>query len=169
MFKMDPKWLTQEALKVSLHYEPTSGIFTWLKTSRGGWVGKTAGWVLNNGYRAIQLEGSTVLAHRLAWFYTHGRWPIGEVDHRNRNRDDNSLTNLRDVPKSTNQANVFVRSDSTTGHTGVNWNTQRGLWVVRIQREGRRYTLGYFSNLEKAVEVRAAADLEHRIIERNYG
>jgi len=49
------------------------------------------------------------LAARLAWFYTHGVWPVGEMDHINRNRDDNRLCNLRVVTRKENCKNSGVR------------------------------------------------------------
>src|SRR3546814_8274071 len=79
-----------------------------------------------------------------------GKWPRGEVDHRNGARDDNRWCNLRKATKAQNQANARRRRDNTSGVKGVTWNKARKKWVAQIQAGGKRMSLGGFPTIEAA-------------------
>ena len=74
--------ISQARLRQRLHFEPTTGTFTWLPCSDVGeefnaqWPGKAAGFVDQNGRRAITVDGRKYYAHELAWFYLTGEWQI---------------------------------------------------------------------------------------------
>jgi hypothetical protein len=89
-----------------------------------------------------------------------GRWPDGEVDHRDGDGLNNRWGNLRESTKSQNQANAKTRSDSRTGIKGVQWRDGIG-WVARIQHEKQRRHLGVFKTKEAAAAAygRAASEL----------
>src|SRR3546814_1707207 len=79
-----------------------------------------------------------------------GKWPPGEVDHRNGARDDNRWCNLRKATKAQNQANARRRRDNTSGVKGVTWNKARKKWVAQIQAGGKRMSLGGFPTIDAA-------------------
>lgn len=54
-------------------------------------VDQIAGSKDKDGYIVITIHRKLYKAGRLAWFYVHGRWPAGEIDHKNRIRSDNRL------------------------------------------------------------------------------
>jgi hypothetical protein len=88
--------LTQEDLKKFLHYDPETGVFTWIaKPAKKIVVGTVAGNPLPNGYLRISLNKKEQYSHRLAWLYSYGHMPPDQIDHINGVRDDNRLTNLR--------------------------------------------------------------------------
>src|SRR3990167_8503907 len=77
--------LTQETLRALLHYDPESGRFTWL-VNRGSRArkGNVAGRITTHSgpfYREIIICRRVYQAHRLAFLYLTGAWPIGNVDH----------------------------------------------------------------------------------------
>jgi hypothetical protein len=73
------------------------------------------------------------------------------VDHINRRKDDNRLTNLRVVSRAGNRWN-------SSAHPGV---TRRGSrWQAYIHIGGRFTSLGTFSRREDAVAVREDARLK---------
>ena len=85
--------ITEARLKERLHYDPDTGIFTWLKMSRQPKrLGSVAGGRCD-GYIQIYLDGLIYRAHRLAWLYMTGEWPVGYLDHKNGVRDDNRWCN----------------------------------------------------------------------------
>lgn len=47
------------------------------------------------GYRQIRIDGILFMAHRLVWLMIRNEWPLDDIDHINRNRDDNRIENLR--------------------------------------------------------------------------
>jgi len=100
--------LTHEQLKELLSYDPATGVFVW-KTRRNQLsdIGQRAGTIHVRGYRVIRIDESGYQAGRLAWFYMTGQWPKSEIDHKNRIRDDDRFSNLREA---TSQQNALNRS-----------------------------------------------------------
>lgn len=89
--------LFKASIKKLLTYYPISGLFVW-KTNKGTRRrGEIAGTVRVDGYTQIQVNHQLYYAHRLAFLFMLGRWPIGEVDHLNNTPADNSWKNLREV------------------------------------------------------------------------
>ncbi len=148
--------LTQERLRELLHYNPLTGVFVWRKL-RGGpsKVGNEAGCVMSNGYVRITVEGRSYAAHQLAWLYMTGEWAIGEIDHRNLRRADNSWGNLRPATTSQNRANTPKRRNNTSGFKGVTFHSGTGKWRAIIRKEGRRFSLGLFHSPEDAAAAYA--------------
>lgn len=134
-----------------LHYDPETGIWTWLvKPSNPVPCGAQAGSPHNRGYIAIQIDGVKHLAHRLAWLYMTGSWPKNQIDHKNGNRSDNRWSNLREARDSQNNANSRLRKDNKSGLKGVFWRRDLNKWQAYINCSGKRYHLGYFSTKEEA-------------------
>jgi hypothetical protein len=140
-----------------LHYNPETGIFTWLVSPRSGWAGKTAGYD-ENGYVALKIGATKYKAHRLAWFYIYGEWPSGMLDHINLNKADNRIANLRVVTFQQNAANRPAQYDNASGLKGVHWHKQSRKWRAQANIQGRRTHLGLFDTKEAAhaAYVRAA-------------
>lgn len=101
--------ITLERLKELLHYDPSTGKFTWRvqRTGRGGSKpGDIAGTVHGaRGYLRVVIDRERLYLHRLAWMYVYGAMPIGVVDHINRNPSDNRIVNLRDTTPAVNSVN----------------------------------------------------------------
>jgi len=103
-----------------LSYDPESGHLYWAKTMSGrAKAGNLAGSKNGEGYIQVQVKKRAYLAHRVAWFLTHGNWPENDIDHINGDKTDNRIKNLRDVSKSMNQRNAKRRIDNTSGIIGV--------------------------------------------------
>lgn len=100
------------------------------------------------------------LAHRLAWFYVYGVWPDPICDHRNQNRADNRLENLRQATSSQNLINSKMWSNNTSGVKGVSLS-QRGKWVAEIRVMKKKVCLGTYENIEDAAAARRTAELKY--------
>jgi hypothetical protein len=152
--------LTAERLRELLHYEPTTGVFTW-RTLRPGRspMGGIAGSVRKNpkdpcfGYRFITVDHFRTGAHRLAWFYVKGAWPPGDLDHQNMVRDDNRIDNLREATRSQNMANAGRPRHNTSGLKGASFLRATGKWQAQIQFHGKNLNLGSFASAEEAHEA----------------
>lgn len=150
--------ITQDELRELLHYDPNTGLFTWIKkTSNRIKVGDIAGSVSDTGYIDIRLNRQLFRAHRLAWLYVYGIWPAHVIDHINHVRTDNRLCNLRDVPITVNASNVSDRSSSVSGYTGVTWCKSSRKWRAKIQANGKYHHIGRFENLTDAVQAYLSA------------
>src|SRR5579859_3355628 len=93
-----------------LSYDPATGEFRWLETSNGEVKpGPVAGKSLKKGYRVITISGRAFYAHRLAWLYVTGKWPVALVDHRDGNPANNAWSNLRAATSAQNNANKIAK------------------------------------------------------------
>ena len=89
------KKIPKELLEL-LEYEPSSGIIRW-KVNRTGTAraGSIAGSKLKDGYICIGYKGKRYKAHRVAWALHTGNDPSDlTVEHRDRNRSNNAISNL---------------------------------------------------------------------------
>jgi len=76
------------------------------------------------------------------------------VDHINNNKLDNNVFNLRWVSKQENSMNSKLSSKNTSNYKGVTFYKQNSKWMAQIQIKGKKYNLGYFDNIEDAVNAR---------------
>lgn len=139
--------LTVGILRQLLDYDPATGVFTWKVTRPRATAGSVAGSISEKGYRIIGLCGRLYKAHRLAWLYMRGEWPVDQIDHINGIKDDNRIANLRDVTNRVNAQNLKgPRSDNTSGFLGVrSQKTPKARkWTAKIVVDGRHVHLGYF-------------------------
>ncbi len=154
----------QEALD-TYDYNPVTGVFhRHMKSGKFKESGTTSG----HGYLQITFNGGLYYAHRLAWFYIHGEWPSAEIDHINRVKDDNRLSNLRSVTKTENLKNMPKFKNNTSGVTGVHWSKLSGKWSAYIQLEGKRMHLGFFTDKSDAIAARKAAEIKYGF-HKNHG
>jgi len=146
--------ITQEYLKDLLSYDPDTGVFTWIKTKSNRCVaGNQAGYLMKHGYRSVQVNGKLYTEHRLAWLYMYGYLPRGMVDHKNGNRADNRIDNLRLAGQSQQNANQKMRKDNTSGFRGVTYDTRRKKYFAQTSISGQHIFLGYFNNAEDAARA----------------
>lgn len=155
--------ITQERLKQLLHYDPTTGVFTRIKSNRADRLGKQPGAVNSKGYVQIRLDGTLYVAHRLAWLYCYGEFPKNQLDHFNGDKSDNKLSNLRHATNKQNQENVTIQINNTSGYRGVCFEkTRRGLkkFGAYVGHNGKRVRVGLFATAdEAAVAAQTARDL----------
>lgn len=145
--------LTLEEAHALLEYDPDTGAFYWrLKASPFVTAGAKAGTRRRDGYIRIRIQGREFAAHRLAWFMVHGEWPHPEVDHRNRDKTDNRLDNLRVVTSSGNKLN---RDDAIlAGYgKGYSFHAKSGKWQAQCRWDRRMVYLGLHETEEQAREA----------------
>lgn len=162
--------LTAERLRELLHYDPRTGAFTW-KVSRGkGKAGSVAGRLdKRHGYWKVGVDGTEYRASRLAWFYVHGTWPEGEIDHRDRNELNDTIANLRDVTHLVNAQNVGgknTRKGKWPGvcfHKGRYLATMKSNWKSVYVGRFRCETAAHLAYLRKKLELHPEASSPLRI------
>jgi hypothetical protein len=159
--------LTQERLKELLHYDPETGVFTWLQTRGQQTRGCKAGSPDKDGYIKIGINRRSYRAHRLAWFYVNGSWPTELIDHINGEKADNRIANLRKADFSENCQNLKGASKrSTTGLLGVRAQKKKGgiSYQAAIRVRGEFIYLGTHPTPEAAhTAYMEAKERLHRI------
>ena len=150
-------------LRELLIYDPATGIITWRVTRPGQMrPGMEAGTIDGKGYLRIRIDGVDYRGHRLAWFMHYEAHPIEEIDHKNRDKLDNRIVNLRHADRSINVLNRGRQKNNSTGTTGVNWRKDRRCWTASISVNKKSQHLGYFYNIEEAKAARRAAEIRIR-------
>lgn len=146
-------YITQERLKQLLHYDPETGVFTWLQSRGKAHAGFEAGTKEPGRYVKIKLDGKQFSGHRLAWLYVTGEQPESLIDHRNGDKHDNRFSNLREARSWENSQNQKTHRTNTSGVKGVCRNRRSGLWEVRCSVRGKNHYIGAFDDLELAEMV----------------
>lgn len=115
--------------KAVLHYDPACpSCLRWN-------TGEVAG-CLNGRYYRVAGKA----AHRIVWELHHGPIPDGlEVDHKNRNKLDNRIENLRLATREQNLANRAAHSNNTSGTKGVYFANSKCAWVAKIKANGKEH------------------------------
>lgn len=168
--------ITADYLRSILSYDPTTGEFRWKNRPRehfaslraqsrcnSQFAGKIAGALSTRGYWVIGVSFRIYTAHRLAWLYMTGEWPIGDIDHIDGATANNAWRNLRAATESQNLMNSKLRADNKTGfkcvHARVGVKGTR--YQVTLSALGKREYIGTFDTAEEGHEAhkRAAARL----------
>lgn len=166
------KELTQEFLKECLHYDPETGVFTWLhrplshfksKTAYKIWnkrfSNKTAGGIDERGYMEIGFYSYQHRAHRLVWLYVYGSFPETGIDHINGDFKDNRLCNLREADQFGNMQNFRnAMKNNSCGILGVSQKGNR--FIARIQKDWKSIYLGTFKTSDEARDAYLKAKRE---------
>lgn len=79
-----------------------------------------------------------------------------DVDHIHgkETKNDNRKNNLRLCEHYRNCENRDIQSNNTSGCKGVNWNAHINKWESRITVKGETIKLGYYKNLNDAIDIR---------------
>lgn len=149
------KNLTVEKLKELLHYDPLTGIFTNRVTRGRRIAGAQAGMVDQDGHIEIVIEGAGYRAHRLAWLYMTGEWPVHQIDHKDKNGANNAFLNLRDVPWLINaqNRNKPPANKKYKAPLGAQWVAKQKRWRSKIFYNGKTRSLGFYASAEDAHEA----------------
>lgn len=155
--------VSAEHLRAILRYEPETGRFIRLVATHGKGgvkpIGAEAG-ITVKGRRYVDINGRRYAAHRLAWFFMTGKWPV-EVDHENRDPLDNRWANLREATRSQNNFNVGLKRHNTSGIKGVSWDKSRLRWKAQISINSKHLCLGRFETKEAAAAAYQTAAQQH--------
>lgn len=155
--------ITQEKLKEILSYDPLTGLFTWkvrdensvgLKIWNTRYANTTAGTICPDNRIVINIrtpEGKVkrYMAHRLAWLYEHGYFPLEDLDHIDMNPRNNAISNLRLATRAENLQNkIKAHKNNSTKLLGV--HTHRNKFRARIRINNKEIHLGIFNTKEEA-------------------
>lgn len=170
---------TPEQLRQLLRYEPDTGKLYWKErpiemfnagnTSREArcctwnkrYAGKEAFTSKNKyGYHVGAIFGRVMMAHRVIWAIHFGEWPELEIDHSDRCRSNNSITNLRSASRAENCRNMKSKSGADSELRGVALDKKSGRWIAKICVNLKQIYLGRFDTEKDAYEAYRRASIE---------
>ena len=76
------------------------------------------------------------------------------VDHKDNNKTNNHISNLRFATSKENSQNSKLSSRNTSGCKGIDWHKKTKKWCARIMIDGIHVHIGYFVNIEDAKTAR---------------
>lgn len=109
------------------------------------------------GYAVSTEGGSNLYLHRLLCNPPDGM----DVDHINRNKLDNRMSNLRVCTHRHNSMNKNISPLNKSGVNGVHFDKKSQKWRAEITDEHGRVYLGVYSNFDEAVQVRKNAEIKY--------
>jgi hypothetical protein len=149
-------WLTVEEARRRLDYDPETGKLTWKLLRNAGRVGQEARSLDVGGYVQVNIAGTVVKGHRLAWLLHYGEWPSDHIDHINGERADNRIANLRVVSGTLNTQNK--RKAMPSSKTGVLGVVKVGArFQANIHHKRKKHYLGTYATAEEAHAVYVTA------------
>lgn len=131
-------------------YNEETGLVHWKVNKNKAKIGDLVGTKHNKGYLSVSIDSKNYLLHRVVWCIHYGEWPTALVDHKDTDKKNNKISNLRLATSFNNAQNANLRKDSTSNIKGVSWHKRLNKWQVRVQENGKRAHLGYFDSLEEA-------------------
>jgi len=112
-------------------------------------AGEIAGYLGDEGYIDVGVDGGIYKAHRLIYFYHNGYFP-SFIDHIDGNRSNNKIDNLRPATINENARNSKKPSHNTSGYKGVCWDKNRSKWMAYITINNKFKSLGRYDQIEDA-------------------
>lgn len=154
------KHISIDQLMTLLEYEADTGILRWKRETYGRSAhGSVAGCLNHKGYRIIGINGAQYRAHRIIVAMHLGRWPPESlvIDHKDGNRDNNRIGNLRLCTPSENQHNRVIPSNNSSGLLGVSYDRESRNWRASICINRKRIRVGNYPTAQLAHQAYLAA------------
>ncbi len=131
------------------------GYYAYVDAADYEWLSRWT-WHLYGGYAARYRSGKYVYLHREIMKPPRGMI----VDHKNRNKLDDTRDNLRNATRAENMRNKGKQHGASSRFTGVSYNKARHKYLAQIRYKGRAYGLGlYVEEIDaaKAYDLAAVA------------
>jgi hypothetical protein len=166
--RMTARRLTAKRVRELLDCDSSTGILTWRPRSGNPawntrWAGKQAGSLdRSTGYLRLDIDGRHYYAHRIVFLHVKGWLPKQDLDHKDGNRQNCAIGNLRPASVSQNGANTKSgRQRKRPGPRGC-WQEPSGRWQVTTNANGKKVWIGRFATEEAAARAyRDATDALH--------
>lgn len=115
---------------------------------------------ISNGYARTHYKGVPVPLHKLLYYLEHGKLSDVQhpIDHINRDRLDNRLSNIRLTTVSINNKNRPF--NNKTNHKGIYQSGDR--FIAQIWRDGKNHHIGRYDTIEEAISARA--EVERKVL-----
>lgn len=128
-------------------------------------TGDVAGTIANTGYYCVNINYTIYIAHRIIYLLSHGSIDSDKVvDHIDRNKLNNSISNLRLVSHTENSRNLSSRCDNELP-MGISFSVQRNRYRAYVNIDGKQISKSFSCNvLGKEQAYKLAIDARNRLV-----
>ena len=138
------------------------------KLSRqGATKGAEAGYYSSNGYRSLSINYKEYRVHRIIFFYAYGKFPTLQTDHINGIKDDNRISNLRELSNQDNcRARKKVKENKINDlPRGVSYDksNKKKPFIASLEIGGKKM-MKHFATVDEAIVQRVAWEKEFFIL-----
>lgn len=142
-----------ELLKI-VKFDNSIGKLVWIKNTYGhAHAGKPIGGLDGDGYYCVGIKRKKYRLCRIVWLYFYGEWPNGHMDHKDGDKTNDSLNNLRIVSIKENNINRKT-SKKKRKYNLPKWVMPHGKKFRSIVRaNGKMNRLGVFDTPSEAHKV----------------
>jgi hypothetical protein len=84
-----------------------------------------------------------------------GYWPTLEIDHIDRDKANNRMSNLREADSVQNQANKAQSRNAIRTYKGVQYHGRK--WMAQVVSGGKKVYVGHFDTPEEASDAQVEA------------
>lgn len=151
--------MNQERVRHLFDYDPESGLLTWKNPKYPAYIGREVGAKGDKGYRIVTVDGRIEYVHRVIWVHAIGDLPE-TIDHKNRDKSDNRLANLRAASRSQNNANRPMSKKADLPH-GVCRVSYSSTFRASIKVNRKTIHLGSFATADEAANAYQTAAVTH--------
>ena len=113
---------------------------------------------MNTGYYHITITHKKYLLHRVCYYAHNPEWNIynssqdNQIDHIDRHRTNNNISNLREATNQQNNENKIVK--------GYSYHKKNKQWRARLKKDGKEYCI-YCNSEEEAIAAREKLKATH--------
>ena len=150
--------ITQSYVKELFDYLEDGKLVRKATTSNRAKIGTIVGSNNGNGYLRVSVNSKYCHVHRIIFMWHYGYFPE-EVDHKNGDKSDNRIENLREATHSQNGKNLSIRKNNKVGVNGIRWDSSRNKWYASIGVNHKTKYLGRYVVLEDAIKARRNAEI----------
>lgn len=138
----------------------------WVSGMAKSKIGQVVGAKDGKGYLTVHFCGKQVKVHQISFLLKHKRWPLSEIDHKDRNILNNDPDNLIESSSRSNQLN---RSNNVeTPYLYFRKDTHKYCIKVRDPNIKKSFNFGNYNSKEEAEYIRKKVELAYPFIEEAY-
>jgi hypothetical protein len=142
-----------EILNQLVYYDKDQGCLFWKQTKGRMIADEPCLCIGSNGHHIIQINGKQYQVSRIIWFMHYGSDAECTIDHKDTDKLNDHISNLRLATIGQNNCNVAPRSNNKSGIRGLSFDSTRLKWKASVGLHGKVISLGRFKGKILAIKA----------------